>query len=724
MLKRVLSVMLAVTLLFSIAAVAHAEDAPAQAAENRLYFDASTTGWKDYVYIGFHIWAIDDDGFAGFDWASKKQRGKQDENGIWYYDLDAAGLTLDPECQYAVIFYNSNGQQTYNLLFDSTCIGDVAYADPENLLENPEDSSKKALPAYWTNQAPEDNGPEMKITSIGNVVGECIPRSSSVYNMFTNFLINALDNARIFSGRDDQTIIDGIGEALGLTKEDVIDALVACDVEADWNYYKSTLPSDDDMTYPDDTNFYFDAKSAGWDDAAYIGFHLTDYYGNDVAEWGSAGERGTDGDGDGVWAYDISPIFDECANKEEIFYGTVVFYDDKGNRTYDLLYYEYCIGDTAYVKDGVSYASPADGKLLPASYWKDLDPEDFGPVLYINSRGELVGECYRYSSNPYRLLSDFIENDLETALELTGKSAQEMLDSLGAQLDLTREDIAYILKNLCDYEDISVDWDAEKSTLPGRYDDYDGVVVQTEDDEIYLEQGETFVCDMVVLSTRTIGSLEGSIEFDTDALELVGASGLSDKFFDVEFTPSVEGGSPLYFSAELKDGADYSDDEDTYSFDDEDEKLSSMMGRDLFEFKFKVTAESGVYPINTVCTAAADNTGKAIDVTDWKEFLPIAILYYDFDELSENWADYDGDGDVTIMDATRSQRILAELDERPDEDFLIEVDADLDGELTVMDATRIQRVIAGLCDPWGDPVDDDEGDEYEPDEYELPLVHA
>ncbi len=63
--------------------------------------------------------------------------------------------------------------------------------------------------------------------------------------------------------------------------------------------------------------------------------------------------------------------------------------------------------------------------------------------------------------------------------------------------------------------------------------------------------------------------------------------------------------------------------------------------------------------------------------------------------------DYDNDKDITIMDATRAQNIIAELIERPDEDFLKVIDADGDGELTIMDATRVQNVVAELCNMDG-----------------------
>ena len=69
--------------------------------------------------------------------------------------------------------------------------------------------------------------------------------------------------------------------------------------------------------------------------------------------------------------------------------------------------------------------------------------------------------------------------------------------------------------------------------------------------------------------------------------------------------------------------------------------------------------------------------------------------------------DADEDHYLTILDATRIQRILADLDQPASEDALerfflsgYEVsfisDSDLDGERTIMDATRVQRKLAGL----------------------------
>ena len=63
----------------------------------------------------------------------------------------------------------------------------------------------------------------------------------------------------------------------------------------------------------------------------------------------------------------------------------------------------------------------------------------------------------------------------------------------------------------------------------------------------------------------------------------------------------------------------------------------------------------------------------------------------------KNPGDADGDGTVTVMDATRIQRWLAELENDAEGVIAINGDADGDEAITVLDVTRIQRCIAGLC---------------------------
>ena len=57
--------------------------------------------------------------------------------------------------------------------------------------------------------------------------------------------------------------------------------------------------------------------------------------------------------------------------------------------------------------------------------------------------------------------------------------------------------------------------------------------------------------------------------------------------------------------------------------------------------------------------------------------------------------DVDGDGNVTIIDATMVQRHMAKLITLPEERFVC-ADTDKDGKINITDATRIQRFIAQL----------------------------
>ena len=92
--------------------------------------------------------------------------------------------------------------------------------------------------------------------------------------------------------------------------------------------------------------------------------------------------------------------------------------------------------------------------------------------------------------------------------------------------------------------------------------------------------------------------------------------------------------------------------------------------------------------------------------------------------------DADGDGEITILDATRIQRRLADLvdDSGIDMDA---ADADADGEVTILDATRIQRFLAGLyvpdsgTSPEPEPTEPTEPTEppVEPDKPTVPRIN-
>ena len=205
-----------------------------------LNFDTTTAGWGDVTKVFCHIWAYNGDAFA--QWQSKKEACTDtDKDGIWTYDLAAKKFQLEEGKLYAVIFSSGN-YQTYDLLFDSTVLGDTAFCDG-TIYENPEDSSKTAQAAFWKAQDSAVFGPEKKITSIGNVVGTCVPNITTAQDMLETFLADAtkLENVRTFSLKEDQAIVDDIAKGLGLTVADVEAAIANTGVEVAWTAENSTI---------------------------------------------------------------------------------------------------------------------------------------------------------------------------------------------------------------------------------------------------------------------------------------------------------------------------------------------------------------------------------------------------------------------------------------------------------------------------------------------------
>lgn len=215
-------------------------------AGNVLNFDTASAGWKNFKKVYCHIYLYGGDALA--DWQTKKEACSDDDNdGVWTYDLSKKGFTLESGKLYAVIFSNDLAAQTYDLLFDTSCFGKTAYCDGTTY-ENPVDSNKTGLAAFWKGVDKTKFGPLKQVTSIGNVVGTCIPSTTSAYKMFTDFLTNNLDSAKQYSGKNDQKLIDDTAKALGLYQGDVEQAIKETKVKVSWSKSKSSLPSGENPT--------------------------------------------------------------------------------------------------------------------------------------------------------------------------------------------------------------------------------------------------------------------------------------------------------------------------------------------------------------------------------------------------------------------------------------------------------------------------------------------
>ena len=263
---------------------------------NKIYFDVNGTGWemgaKDKV--AFYIYGGDFGTEANpttpVGWGTKKPIGTATTGVSGMYEIDPAaklGYTFTEGVQYKIIFVhtsvNSWKEQTYDLYFTTDCFGHVAYCDGTTT-ENPVDSSKNALTAYWYGIDPAVCGPVLQITSIGNVVGTCPEKGKTPASVFSDFLsvVNTdigrtgLENARKFvvnNGiKTEQQLIDDIGTALNLTIEQVETAAKETGVEIAWSAKMSTMEGHIPLVPTDPDLFDYEIEN---DQAIITGYHGT-----------------------------------------------------------------------------------------------------------------------------------------------------------------------------------------------------------------------------------------------------------------------------------------------------------------------------------------------------------------------------------------------------------------------------------------------------------------
>ncbi len=518
--KKLTALVLALILAFGTLTVATATETTDVQTEvsNVLHFDANTTGWNNFKKVFCHIWEYEGDSF--YAWQAKAEACTDaDGDGVWTYNLDSKNVSLYDGALYGVIFSNENGMQTYNLLFDTTVLGDSASCDG-TMYENPEDSSKTAQAAFWRNQDPKEFGPEMCITSIGNVVGTCKPYDISAQFMFEVFLINNLVNARIYSGKEDQQLLDDLGSALGLNKADVLEAICNTSVAVEWVTRNSYLPEapleeatpdqpipPEDCVIPDDEPYYpdvpeypmtqgnvlhFDTNSASWNNFRKVYCHIWEYGGDSFYAWQSKAEACTDSDGDGVWTYNLDSK--KISLEDGTLYG-VIFSNENGMQTYNLLFDTTVLGDTACCND-TYYESPEDSsKKVHIAFWSNQNAKKFGPEKQVTSLGNVVGTCIPRTTTEVEMLVGFLEYKLVNAQIYSGKSDQELVDGIGKELNLTKQGVVVAIRSA----EVYVDWDFYKSPLVDKNYISDYLIGDADGD------GELSVLDASLIQMYLVG---------------------------------------------------------------------------------------------------------------------------------------------------------------------------------------------------------------------------
>ena len=287
MFKKFLSLLLAVMMVVSVMAVGVVTSNAATTdgftpESSKIYFDVDGTGWtmgaKDK--IAFYMAGGDFDTEANptkpLAWGASKLIGTATANESGIFEIDPVaklGYQFTPGVQYKIIFAQiiaprNWGAQTCSLFFTTDCFGHVAYSDGTEM-ENDVDSTKKTKTVYWRDIDPEENGPVLAITSIGNVVGSCVEQGKTKYSLFVEFLSEAkvdfqnktcYENAHKYKCeidpssagyKSEQKLIDDIGAGLGLTKDDIKAAFEedavktyfeTAGISCAWSYDDSTLP--------------------------------------------------------------------------------------------------------------------------------------------------------------------------------------------------------------------------------------------------------------------------------------------------------------------------------------------------------------------------------------------------------------------------------------------------------------------------------------------------
>ena len=84
--------------------------------------------------------------------------------------------------------------------------------------------------------------------------------------------------------------------------------------------------------------------------------------------------------------------------------------------------------------------------------------------------------------------------------------------------------------------------------------------------------------------------------------------------------------------------------------------------------------------------------------------------------------DADNDGVVSIMDATRIQRVIAELDDDTDGGVVTRAHF-IGDELNILDATAIQRYLADMGNPYHINELVESGSGPSPVDNQLPIIH-
>ena len=175
--KRILSVLTSVAVLGSIAC---ASAVNTSALSGQITFEIPE-GWQAANKTFYaHIWDGLPDG-AGqlYAWQTKDEKMTiADDGQTATYDVPEGNWNL-------IIISGDSGIQTYDTVFNESCIGDTCYVMDQKF-ENPVDSKKEAYGLGWRNNP--ECGPHKVVSSLGNIIGTAFLPGENDQNLYDNFV--------------------------------------------------------------------------------------------------------------------------------------------------------------------------------------------------------------------------------------------------------------------------------------------------------------------------------------------------------------------------------------------------------------------------------------------------------------------------------------------------------------------------------------------------------
>lgn len=388
--KKILAAALSLMMVLSMGVIG--TSAAETETENQvIYFEVPTgEGMLDWdgTKLFCHIWEYGGEDFA--QWQSKKEAcTKTDTEGVWMYDITAKGFTVEEGKTYAVIFSEGNNQ-TYDTLFDISCMGDTLYCKgEESIIENPSDSSKQALAAYWKNADATKYGPVRQLTSIGNVVGECFAPGADAESLYTDFIVSKLEVTLGSVDMTQEELLAHASSQLGISAERAYELELDAGLHTPWS--DDEKPVDPSTNDEIETNRYYFYMPEMWSDSEYtLGVGIYWWAGTDAASsW--PGYEAIESEVENVYYYDVPKDVTNIIWNNLAVGGidtpAEVHENDLQTISVNCEYYE--VGDSDTYPNGLE---SFDGMIFVV----DLRDSDKAPL---DKNAEYMGEWYFYYGN-------------------------------------------------------------------------------------------------------------------------------------------------------------------------------------------------------------------------------------------------------------------------------------------------------------------------------------